>query len=69
MEEVTQVGIAIGMCLDGKAMDGELHIGGGKSEGEPGIVANWEGLVELVGQCIEKGGIRSSRNGGVDDGE
>ena len=30
-------------------MDGNLKIGGGKSEGEPGIVANWEGLIELVG--------------------
>ena len=50
-------------------MDGELEIGEGKSEGQPGIVANWEGLVELMGQCIEKGGVRSSWNGGVDDGQ
>ena len=50
-------------------MDGELQISRGKSEVEHGIVANWEGLVELLGQCIKKEGVRSSRNGGVDDGE
>ena len=69
MKEITQVGIAVGMGLDGTAMDGELQISGGKSEGEPRIVANSEGLIELVGYCVEKGGVRSSRNGGVDDGE
>ena len=69
LEKVTQVGIAIGIGLDGNALDGELQIRGGKSEGESGIVAIWEGLVELVGQCIEKGGVRSRTNGGVDEAE
>ena len=38
-------------------------------KGQPGIVANLEGLIGLVGQCIKKEGVRSSRNGGVDNGE
>ena len=68
-EEITQLGIGIRMGLDGKAMDGEWQIRGGKSAGEPGIVGNWEWLIKLVGQCIKKEGVRSSRNGGVNDGE
>ena len=40
LEEIEQVSINIGVGLDRKVMDGELQISGGKSEGEPGVVAN-----------------------------
>lgn len=36
---------------------------------EPRIVANWERLIEFVGESIKERGIGSSRNRGVDNGE
>ena len=41
----------------------------GKSDGEPGIVAHWKGLIEFVDKSIKKRGIGSNRKGGVDNGE
>ena len=38
-------------------------------EGQPGIVANQAELIELVGKSINEGGVGSSRDGGVNDGE
>ena len=35
----------------------------------PGEVADREGLIELVGECIKKGGVGGSRDGGVDNSE
>ena len=37
------------MGLDRESMYGELKVSRGKSEGELGVVADWEALVELVG--------------------
>ena len=50
-------------------MDGELLISRGKSEGHPGVIADREGLIELVGKSIEEGGVGSSRDGGVNNSE
>ena len=69
LEEITQFVIMVGMGLDGKAKDGQLQISGGKSEGEPGVVANREGLVEFVDEGVKEGGVGGSGNGGVDNGE
>ena len=66
LEENTQVGIVIGMGLNGEAMDGELKISMGQTEGKRGIVANWEELVEFVGECVEERGVGSSGNRAVD---
>ena len=41
----------------------------GKSEGQLGIVAHGEGLIELVVKRIKQGGVGSSRNGDVNNGE
>ena len=38
-------------------------------EGHPGVVADREGLIELVGESIKKGRVGSSRDGGVDNSE
>ena len=69
LEEVTQGSVSLRMSLDRQAMDGELKISRGKSEGHPWVVADREGLIELVGKGIEKGGVGSSRDGGVDSSE
>ena len=49
LKKVTQGGIIFGVVLDRKTMDGELKVSRGKSEGEPGVVADRKGLVEFVG--------------------
>ena len=41
----------------------------GKSEGHPGVVADRERLIELVGESIKKGRVGSSGNGGVNNSE
>ena len=38
-------------------------------EGHPGVVADWEGLIELVGESIRKRGVGSSWDGGVNNRE
>ena len=38
-------------------------------EGQPGVAAHWERLIELVGESIEEGGVGGSRDGGVDNSE
>ena len=69
LEEVTQGSVSLRKSLDRQAMDGELKISRGKSEGHPRIVADREGLIELVGKSIKKGGVGGSRDGGVDNSE
>ena len=69
LEEVTQGSVSLRMSLDGQAMEGELQISRGKSEGHLGVIADREGLIELVGKSIKKGGVGSSRDGGVDNSE
>ena len=69
LKEVTQGSVSLRVSLDGQAMDGEMQISRGKSEGHPGIVADREELIELVGKSIKKGGVGSSRDGGVDNSE
>ena len=69
LEDVTQAGVVFGVRLDGWAMDGKMYISRGKSEGQPGVVADREGLIELVGKSIKEGGVGSSRAGGVDNCE
>ena len=55
LKEVTQGSIFFRMGLDGEAMDGELWVSRSKSERHPGVVADREGLVELVSKSIKKG--------------
>ena len=50
LKKVTQGGIIFGVGLDRESMDGELKVNRGRSEGEPGAVADRKGLVEFVGQ-------------------
>ena len=69
LEEVRQGSILLVVSLDSETMNGKLQIGGGKVEGQAGIVVNWEGLIELLGESIEKRGVGSRRNGTVDNGE
>ena len=69
LEEITEGVMAVGMGLYWKAIDAELVISGGKSEGVLGVVANRDGLIEFVDKCIKKRGVRSSGNGGVDNSE
>ena len=59
LEEVRQDSVIFGVSLDGETMEGELQISGGKSEGHPGVVADGEGLIELVGESIKEGGVGS----------
>ena len=68
-EEVTQDSVVFGVSLDGEAMDGQLQVSRGKSEGQPGVGADQEELIEVVGKSIKKVGVGSSRDGGVDDSE
>ena len=68
-KEVTQDGVVFGVSLDREAMEGKLWISGGESEGHPGVVADREELIELVGESIEEGGVGGSRDGGVDNSE
>jgi len=46
-------------------MDGKLEIGRGQPEGEPGVVIDRKGLVELQGEGLEEGSVGGSRNSGV----
>ena len=69
LKEVAQSSVGLRVSLDRQAMDGKLQICRGKSEGHPGVVADQEGLIELVGESIKKEGVGSSRDGGVDNGE
>ena len=50
-------------------MNGELEVGGGESEGLPGVVGDGEGQIEAGGESLKKGGIGSGGDGGVDNGE
>ena len=67
--EVTQGSDFFRMGLDGEAMDGKLSVSRGKSEGHPGVGADWKAMVELEGKSIKKGRVGGSRNGGVDNSE
>ena len=67
LKEVTQESIVFVVSLDRETMNGKLEIGRGKAEGQPGIIVNWEGLIELVGESVEKRRVGSSRNRNVDN--
>ena len=69
LKKVTQGGIIFVVGLDRKSIDGELKVSRGESEGEPGVVADWKGLVKIVGSCVKKGCIGGSWDGGVNNGE
>ena len=40
LEKITQDSIVLRMGLDRESMNGELKVSRGKSEGQPGVVAN-----------------------------
>ena len=69
LEEVTQDSVIFRVGLDGETMDGELYIRRGGLEGQPGVVADREGLGELVDKSIKEGGVESSGDGGINNGE
>jgi len=46
-------------------VNGKLEIGRRQPKGEPGVITNWKGLVELQGERLKEGGIGGSRNSGV----
>ena len=48
-EKITQDGIVFRMGLDRESRNDELQVSRSKSKGEPGVVANREELIELVG--------------------
>ena len=62
-------GVVIRHGIKREAVNGELEVGGGESEGLPGIVGDGEGLVEAGGEGLKKGGVGSGGDGGVDNGE
>ena len=62
-------GVVIRHGFKGEAVNGELEVGGGESEGLPGVVGDGEGLIQAGGECLKKGGIGSGGDGGVDNGE
>ena len=49
LENITEGDIIFRIGLDRELMNGELKISRGKPEGEPGVVANREGLIEFLG--------------------
>ena len=62
-------GVVIRHGIEREAVNGELEVSGGESEGLPGVVSNREGLIEAGGESLKKGGIGGGRDGGVDNGE
>ena len=46
---MTQGGIIFMICIDRETQNSKLKVSGGNLRGEPGVVANREELVELVG--------------------
>ena len=42
---------------------------GESGKGQPGVVADREGLIELMGKSIKEGGVGSGRDGGVNNSE
>jgi len=46
-------------------MDDKLEVGRRQPEGEPGVITNRKGLVELKGESLNEGSIGGGRNGGV----
>ena len=61
-------GVVIRYGIKRDAMNGELEVSGGESEGLPGVVGDGEGLVEAGGESLKKGGIGGGGDGGVDNG-
>ena len=41
--------------IEGKAVDGEQEVSGGKAESLPGIIGDWERLIEAGGEGRERG--------------
>ena len=62
-------GVVIRHGIKREAVNGELEVGGGQSEGLPGVVGDGEGLIEAGGESLKKGGIGGGGDGGVDNGE
>jgi len=57
--------VILGEGLYENTMDGKLEIGRGQPKGEPGVVTNGKGLVELQGESLKEGSIGGSWNSGV----
>ena len=50
-------------------MNSELEVGGGEAESRPGVIGDGEGLIEVGGKGLEKGGVGSGGDRGVDNRE
>ena len=57
--------IVIGKGVKRDTVNGKLEIGQCQPAGEPGVVSNGKGLIELEGEGFKKGSIGGSRNGSV----
>ena len=62
-------GVVIRLGIKREAMNGELEVGGGESEGLPGVVGDGEGLIEAGGESLKKGRIGSGKDGGFNNRE
>ena len=62
-------GIVLWHGVEGKAVNGELEVGGGEVESLPGVIGDWEGLIEAGGKGLKKGSVGRGGDGSVDNGE
>ena len=62
-------GVVLWHSVEGKAVNSELEVGGGEAESLPGVIGDGEGLIEVGGKGLKKGGVGSGGDGGVDNGE
>ena len=64
-----EMGIVIWHGIEGKAVNGELEVGGGKGESLPGAIGDGQGLIEAGGKGLKKGDIRRDGDGSGSNGE
>ena len=62
-------GVVIWHAVEGKAVNGELEVGGGEAESLPRVVSDGEELIEAGGEGLKKGGLGGGGDESVDNGE
>ena len=62
-------GVILWHGIEGKAVDGELEIGGSEAESLPGVIGDGEGLIEAGGKGLKKGSVGGGGDDRVDNGE
>ena len=68
-EAGSKEGVVIWHRVKGKAVDGEMKVGGGEAGCVPGVVGDGEGLVEAGGKGFKKGAVGCGGEGSVDNRE